>query len=214
MTTPEITIAFQAPGPHPNGMQATPEGLWILDQETNAIHLVSYTGDVLRELPTASDRGSGITDDGRHLWVASTYSCEILKIDRNTGATLARYPSPGAQVTGSHGLEWLEGKLWAATPPSATIYQIDVVENFTVVHSLPAPGNRPHGIAWPNGELWCVETNLRAICQLDVTSGELLRQIDIPEPHPEPHGMTYWAGFFWYCDAYTASVCRLPYPAN
>ncbi len=91
----QIEIVFQAPGPHPNGLQATTEGLWILDQETNQVFLVSFNGDLLKTLATASDRGSGITDDGQSLWIASTYSCQILQVDRLTGTTLKAYDAPG-----------------------------------------------------------------------------------------------------------------------
>ncbi|MEW6754590.1 MAG: hypothetical protein AB1505_26945 [Candidatus Latescibacterota bacterium] len=82
-----IEKVFDAPGPHPNGMQATPDGLWILDQQTNQVHLVSYAGEVLKALDTASDRGSGIADAGTALWIASTYSRQILKVDRSSAST-------------------------------------------------------------------------------------------------------------------------------
>jgi sugar lactone lactonase YvrE len=208
--TPEVV--FQAPGPHPNGMQATAEGIWILDQQTNLVQLVSYTGEVLRTLSTASDRGSGVTFDGEALWLASTYSCEILRVDAATGATLASYPAPGAAKTGSHGLEWRDGRLWLATPPAATLYQVDVDDGFRVIHSFPAPGNRPHGIAWQGDDLWCVETNHRAIFRLRTSDGAELDRVDLPLPAPEPHGMTIWDGHFWYCDANTSAVCRVPVP--
>ncbi|MEX1018081.1 MAG: hypothetical protein WDZ49_00400 [Litorilinea sp.] len=207
-----IEEIFLTPGPHPNGMQATADGIWILDQETNEIALVDYAGKVLRTLKTDSDRGSGITHDGRALWVASTYSCEILRIDPDSGQTLARYATPGAQKTGGHGLEWRNGILWLATPPSATIYQIDVADGFKVIHECPAPGNRPHGLGWHGDQLWCVETTRRGIFQVDPTNGSLLQHIDIPEPEPEPHGMTIWEGHFYYCDANTSKVCRLACP--
>lgn len=209
-----IETVFEAPGPQPNGMQATPEGLWILDQQTNEAQLVSYEGDLLVTLATASDRGSGITRDGAALWLASTYSREILKIDRATGATLATFPTPGAVQTGAHGLEFHQGKLWIAVPPSATLYQVDVEDGFTILHTIPAPGNRPHGIAWNGNDLWCVETNQRAICQLDPETGAILAKVEIPEPYPEPHGMTLWQGYFWYCDAHSRAVCRLPLPVK
>ena len=32
---PTIEKVFDSPGPQPNGMQATEDGLWILDQQTN-----------------------------------------------------------------------------------------------------------------------------------------------------------------------------------
>jgi streptogramin lyase len=195
-------------------MQATPEGLWILDQKTHEVHLVSHAGKILKTLATASDRGSGITDDGTALWLASTYSREILKIDRETGATLATFPTPGASQTGAHGLEFHHDKLWVAVPPSATIYQIDVSNDFTILRHIPAPGNRPHGIAWNGDDLWCVETNYRAIYQIDPATGATLAKIEIPEPYPEPHGMTLWQGYFWYCDAHSRAVCRLPLPGK
>jgi streptogramin lyase len=211
MTT-NIETIFEAPGPQPNGMQATSEGLWILDQNTNELHLVSYEGKILKTLVTASDRGSGITDDGAALWLASTYSREILKIDRETGATLAIFSTPGAGKTGAHGLEFHQGKLWLAVPPSATLYQVDVENGFNLLHSIPAPGDRSHGIAWNGDDLWCVETNQRAIYQLDPETGSILAKVEIPESYPEPHGMTLWEGYFWYCDAHSRAVCRLPLP--
>jgi streptogramin lyase len=164
---------------------------------------------VLRTLETASDRGSGVTDDGRALWIASTYSREILRVDRATGATLAAYDTPGAAKTGAHGLEWRGGRLWMAVPPSASIYEIDVAGGFAVVHTLPAPGNRPHGIAWEGDDLWCVETSHRVIYRLHPRTGAVLQKIEVPAPYPEPHGMTLWDGAFWYCDAQTRAVCRL-----
>ncbi len=205
-----IETIFTTPGPQPNGMQATPAGLWILDQITNQVHFVSYTGAVMQTLETAADKGSGITDTGDALWVSSTYNCQILKLDRMTGATLAAYPSPDPSKTGAHGLEWRDGKLWIANPPSATIYQVDVSNGFQVIHTIPAPGNRPHGLAWDGDDLLCVETNHRAIYRLNPKTGEQLEKIEIPEPAPEPHGMTLWDGYFWYCDAHTCAVCRLP----
>jgi streptogramin lyase len=206
---PRIETMFDAPGPHPNGMQATPDGLWILDQHTNQVSLVTDEGRVLRTLDTTADRGSGITDDGSALWIASTYSREILKVDRSTGSTLAAFATPGAGQTGAHGLEWRDGRLWVAVPPSATIYEVDVEDGLAVLHSLPAPGKRPHGIAWEGDHLWCVETSHRAIYRLDPRDGSVVETIAVPAPYPEPHGMTLWNRCFWYCDAETRAVCRV-----
>ena len=91
---PTIEKVFDSPGPQPNGMQATEDGLWILDQQTNEAHLVSYDGVVKKTLDTGSDRGSGITDTGDTLWLASTYSCEILSTDPESGKTLTSFETP------------------------------------------------------------------------------------------------------------------------
>jgi streptogramin lyase len=205
----DIQRVFDAPGPQPNGMQATPDGIWFLDQGNNQVSLVSYEGRVLKTYETTSDRGSGITDTGEVLWVASTYSREILKLDRSDGSRLATFDTPGAAATGAHGLEWRDNKLWMAVPPSSTIYQVDPEDQFRVLHSIPAPGGRPHGIAWEGDDLWCVETSHRAIYCLNPRDGSVKQKIEIPAPHPEPHGMTRWDGCFWYCDATTRAVSRL-----
>ena len=75
-------------------MQATAGGLWILDQATNQVSLISYSGEILKTFDTASDKGSGITDSGSELWLASTYNCQIIKANRETGATLAQIDIP------------------------------------------------------------------------------------------------------------------------
>jgi sugar lactone lactonase YvrE len=212
-TSESIENLFKTPGPHPNGLQATEYGMWCLDQHTNRLQLVDYAnGSVLVDLATESDRGSGVADDGENLWLASTYNRKILRIDRHSGKTLAEYASPDPSQTGSHGLEWRDGKLWVANPPSATVYQLDPANNLAVIKSFPAPGNRPHGLGWHGEELWLVETNHRSFYCYDYGSGEIRFRLQLPEGAPEPHGMTIWEGHFWYCDAETQAVCRLPVP--
>ena len=208
-----IETLYSTPGPHPNGLQATPQGIWCIDQQTNRLQLMDYaTGNVLVDLATESDRGSGVTDDGDTLWISSTYNRKILRIDRNSGATIAECASPDPTQTGAHGLEWRAGELWLANPPSATVYLLDPANNCAVVRSFPAPGARPHGLGWHGEELWCVETNHRALYCFDTDSGDIRFKVQLPADAPEPHGMTIWDGHFWYCDADTHLVCRLPVP--
>src|SRR4051812_12112909 len=60
----KVEIAFKSPnGSQPNGLQATNEGLWIIDQaKGNKAYLVAYDdGRVLRSFETETDRSSGLT---------------------------------------------------------------------------------------------------------------------------------------------------------
>src|SRR5882724_2399083 len=92
-----VARAFRTPGAAPNGLQATPEGLWILDQATNRVALVDYKdGRVIRQFDTETDKGSGITFDGSALWIASTYNRLLVRVDAKTGRTLKKLPSPGS----------------------------------------------------------------------------------------------------------------------
>lgn len=237
----KVETVFKSPGPKPNGLQATPEGLWILDQGDNRAYLVSYRdGKVLRALDTDSKAGSGITFDGQAIWIASTYSREIIRADAKTGKTLAKYDCPGAgvvkwtdgrrsplapppppqarpvaskkgsgerQATGAHGMEWKDGKLWIAVPPSQTIYRVNP-NGFVVERKFPTTGDRPHGLGWEGRWLWCTDSNLNAFFKHDPDTGEIVEKIQLADSDPLPHGMTIWQGDMWYCDD-VGVVCRL-----
>jgi DNA-binding beta-propeller fold protein YncE len=228
----DVRFAFRTPGPQPNGLQATRDGLWILDQGTNKVALVSYEdGRVLREFQTECDRGSGITFDGTALWLASTYNRLLLKVDAQTGKTLKQLPSPGSGVakwgargdnptpTGAHGLEYLNGELWVAVPPAVKI-SVVTPDKGDVLRSFVAPGVRPHGIGWdPDGSLWCAESNYRAFFKMSPKTGTILKQVLLPPAQPEkdgavlvPHGMTVWDKHIWFCVAETGEAYRFPLP--
>ena len=137
--TAEVEFRFKSPGPQPNGLQAIEDGLWYIDQGDNRVFKLDFeTGETLFEAQTTTDRSSGITlgDDGS-VWIASTYNRIIARLDPETGVTLEEYPSPGAGVnaprehipdppeTGDHGLEWLDGYLYVASPPSQHVHVMD-----------------------------------------------------------------------------------------
>src|SRR6266581_7203267 len=96
----KVETVFKSPGPQPNGLQATKDGLWIMDQGAgNKAYLVSYEdGKVLRSFETETDKSSGITFDGEALWIGSTYSREIVRTDAMTGKAIEKHFTPGAGV--------------------------------------------------------------------------------------------------------------------
>ena len=243
---PKVEIAFRSPGPHPNGLQATADGLWIMDQnEGSRVHLVRYEdGSVIRGFETEANLASGITFDGEALWLASTYSRELIRADARTGRTLRKMFTPGAGIiyrmagdaparssplaksapaqrpqaapqpppsnapgTGAHGLEWRDGRLYVAVPPSRTIFRIDP-EQWIVEKKFDTAGNRPHGIGWDGKWLWCADSNLNAFFKHDPATGAIVEKIQLADTDPLPHGRSIWQGTLWYCDD-VGVVCRL-----
>lgn len=92
--TGKVEIVFKSPGddPKPNGLQATADGLWIIDQgKGNMAYLVDYKGKVLRSFETETDRSSGITFDGETLWIGSTYNRQIVRADARTGRAIEKH---------------------------------------------------------------------------------------------------------------------------
>ncbi len=214
-TKVEPSIKWTSPGQQPNGLQATHDGLWVIDQiDPNDIYLLAFEdGQIKRKLPTRALHSSGITvDPDGNVWVASTFTYELICFDSETGQERAAFPTPPYDRSGgAHGTEWRAGRLWFNVPKTCSVYGMDP-SNGEIVHSVAIPGDRAHGIAWDprDGSLWCVDTNHRVIYKLDPESGHVLDAIGVSGP--EPHGMTIWEGEFWLCDAESRAVWTVPLP--
>jgi streptogramin lyase len=199
-------VKWVTPGPQPNGLHAAEDGLWVMDQEDNRVYKLSY-GDgsmLMVTQATTARHSSGITmDEAGGVWVASTFTYEVIKIDIGTGEATTRFPTPGGPEGGAHGLEWRNGELWLNVPVTREIYRMDPI-NGKILGAIPAPGVRSHGMAWEDGWLWCVDTTDKAIYKLDPKDGRIIEKIECPKP--EPHGMTIHNGQMWLCDAKTRQV--------
>jgi streptogramin lyase len=215
-----IEKRFKSPGPQPNGLQATPEGLWIIDQVDLKVYLVDWeTGGVLFEAQTDTEHSSGITLGGGFMWVASTFELQIAKLNPQTGETIEKLDSPGsgivawaadpstARTTGAHGLEWRNGKVYIAVPPSQKVHVMNA-ETWAEESSFRTPGLRNHGLAWEDDKLWVADTSAGTVCLLDPQDGRVLRVIRVDAPD-EVHGLTIHEGVLWYCDASNREIGRL-----
>ena len=211
---------FKSPGPQPNGLQAAPDGLWIIDQVDLKIYKVDWeTGDVLFEAQTDTEHSSGITVGGGHVWIASTFELQIAQLDMKTGKTIAKYDSPGVGVaswregvegaseTGAHGLEWRDGKIYIASPPSQFVHVVDA-KTWTEEHAFRTPGLRNHGLAWQDDKLWVADTSAGTVNLLGTADGRVYDVIRVEAPD-EVHGMTMYDGVLWYCDAHNCDIGRL-----
>lgn len=216
----KVEKRFKSPGPQPNGLQAAPDGLWIIDQVDLKIYKVDWeTGDVLFEAQTDTEHSSGITVGGGHVWIASTFELQIAKVDMKTGKTIAKYDSPGVGVaswreglpgaseTGAHGLEWRGGKIYIASPPSQFVHVVDA-ETWTEEHAFRTPGLRNHGLAWQDDKLWVADTSAGTVNLLGTADGRVYDVIRVEAPD-EVHGMTMYDGVLWYCDAHNCDIGQL-----
>lgn len=212
---------FKSPGPQPNGLQATADGLWCIDQVDLKVTKLDYgTGAVLFEAQTDTEHSSGITFGNGSMWIASTFQLTIAELDPITCKTIAQHESPGngivawaadqqhGRVTGAHGLEWQDGKVYVAAPPSQFIHVMDAT-TWQEVHAFRAPGLRVHGLAWADdGTLWVADTSAGTISRLDPQDGRVWEVIRVEAP-VEIHGLTIHEGVLWYCDAATCAIGQL-----
>ena len=105
--TRKVEIVYKSPHPTPNGLQATPEGLWVLDQgKDNFVSLVNFgDGKVIREFRVPGLAGaSGITVDAAGImWINDTHNSLIVTCSAKDGQILGKYWCPGAGRPFQHG---------------------------------------------------------------------------------------------------------------
>jgi hypothetical protein len=95
----KVEIVNKSPHAHPNGLQATPRGLWVQDQSAdNWVRLIHYSdGKTIHEIQPDIRLASGLTvDDENVMWIGSTYNCMHVAWSPETGKTLAKYWAPDA----------------------------------------------------------------------------------------------------------------------
>ena len=169
----------------PNGLQAADDGLWVIDQTDNHLYKLSWDdGSVIEDLPTETEHSSGVTEGGGTLWVASTYSCELFKLNQD-GTTAERFDTPGkgvvdfgdpnrSRITGAHGMEWIDDEnMWVAVPPAQKVFLMDPT-TMEVKRSIPTPGVRPHGLFMREGEMWLGDTQMGKVHRLNPDNGDVL----------------------------------------
>jgi hypothetical protein len=97
-----VNVAYQAPHTAPNGLQATREGMWVLDETRGNVHAVSLVnwadGKLIREFQITGMNGpSGLTIDHMDtMWIDSADNSMIFQVDYQKGELLAKYWAPGA----------------------------------------------------------------------------------------------------------------------
>ncbi|MDQ1470878.1 MAG: hypothetical protein QOJ99_2358 [Bryobacterales bacterium] len=192
--TAKPTIVFKSPCAHPNGLQATAEGLWMIDQdEGNKAYLVSYQdGRVIRSFGTETDKSSGITFDGRSLWIGSTYSREIVRVDAQTGKTLERHFTPGAGVIYKMAGDPAARRSPLAKPagaPAATGANPD----------SKAAGTGGHGQEWRDGYLWIAVPPSREVYQIDPATWVVHKKF--ATAGNRPHGIGWEGKYLWVTDS-------------
>ena len=213
----KVEIVFKTPKYQPNGLQATKEGLWIIDQgrEGNWAHLVDYSGKVIKGTETETTASSGITFDGQALWIGSTYSREEVKVDANTGKAISRRFTPGAGV-----IYGLAGDAPARSSPvpqelrhnrPAAPQAAGQAERgqgkaaqapgggFQPANMAPRDGTGAHGQEWRDGKLWFTVPPSRMVYRINPETWQVENQW--PVVGNRPHGIGWEGRYLWVTDS-------------
>ncbi len=205
----KVEILFKAPGLSGNGLQCTDEGIWTIDiagSRTDTpgrckVYLSSYDGKLIRELAPEGTGPSGIGHDGTSIWIASTYSREIIRADAKTGETIAKHFTPGAGViyTRTTDIAARPDTYGQSVRAAATSARGEAPARrgggagrgrgavAAEIPGPPAPGTGAHGIQVQGGKLWVAVPPGRMIYRIDPATWTVEHMF--PTTGFRPHGI-------------------------
>jgi len=178
----KTTKLFKAPEGFPNGLAATPEGLWIAEQKlsgtqaaayrlpeprslTEEAWLVDWNGKVLKTVTTPSRNTSGMAVGGGYVWmIANAPPQGVFQMDMNAKLVSHRQIplGPANDGGGSHGGQWDNGKLWISSLRLRGNLRVDpkTWEPEFFIPFYQAPDRvRYHDITLDNGSMWQIVGN-------------------------------------------------------
>jgi outer membrane protein assembly factor BamB len=209
----KVEIAFRSPGPQPNGLQATKEGLWIIDQSAGSrVTLVDYAdGKVLRAFDTDTVRPSGITFDGEALWIGSTFSYENVRCNATTGAVIERKPTPGSIMYTLAGdppqrRSPLAGGPLAQMRPALADGAAGQAQLARLTQPPSTRLQGAHGQEWRDGKLWTTSTSARTIYCIDAKTWSVEKRFAVPGNRP--HGLAFDGRYLWHGDSNLAAFFK------
>jgi hypothetical protein len=144
----KTTKLFKAPGPWPNAMASSPQGLWVAQQHLTEgeakgvnvpwptkgkeqVWLLDMNGKLLKTVESNASNTSGLAYGDGYLYVCSNTDDEasgIHKVEVATGKQVAQLQlplSPNNRMGGCHGAEWHNGKVWIANNRMRSLMRLD-----------------------------------------------------------------------------------------
>jgi hypothetical protein len=213
--TGKVDVVYKSPHAQPNGLQATREGLWVMDQgKDNWVSLVNFAdGKLIREFKGDVVAASGLTvDDKNRLWMASTYSCTIVSCNAADGKTIAKYWTPGAGRIYPQAGDPPQSRttLKPAYPPDPSPAPAALAAKRAPSAALPAgqlpldttqglTGTGAHGMEYRDGLLYFVVPPARTAYVMDPATWVV--QDAWPLPGNRPHGIGWEGDTLWISDS-------------
>ncbi|HTW30529.1 MAG TPA: hypothetical protein VMD76_02560 [Candidatus Sulfotelmatobacter sp.] len=216
--TPKPQIAYKSPHAKPNGLQATAEGLWVMDQGRESyVTLVNFAdGKVVRDFKADVVGASGITVDADNvMWITSTHNSLVVSCSPQDGKTIAKYWTPGAGriYRKASDVPAARSPLPPAFPPQANAGRGRggrgrggrghgnglPYGQLALETENGAGGTGAHGIEHRDGLLYFACPPARRLFVMDPKSWEV--QDFWPLPGNRPHGVGWEGDTLWVADS-------------
>ncbi len=176
---------------------------------TYSIAIMAHPGAQIKKFDTPDNYPTGITFDGKNLWLADRGTDKIYCINPESGKVIRKIESPAYWPMG---LAWDGEFLWNADYRGRTdkvedldgmIFKIDPKDG-TILKTLPAPSKSPKGLAWDGNYLWCVDDKLDKVIQFSPVDGTTIHSFK--SPAKDPKGITFDGKYLWISDIFTDEI--------
>jgi len=182
-------------------MKLTKSARLLLAGIVGAILLVSLapaafcaTGDTVRVFSTPGSCPTGLTFDGKSLWLADRKTDSLYRISIKDGAIEAAVPAPGYQV---EGLTWDGKYLWVLDVEEKAILQLNP-QTGVAEKTIYAPCDNPQGLAWDGQYLWVADFRADQLYQISTEDGTTIKEF--ASPSGDPRGLAFDGAYLWVSD--------------
>jgi hypothetical protein len=159
-----------------------------------ATKVVALPGDVVESKPIPWRWTTGLTWDGKYLWIADRESQILYKIDPTTGESIEAIHAPGFWPMG---LAWDDKYLWCVDMDKQQIFKIDT-KSGTVKKTIYCSAEQPQDLAWDGKYLWVSDNRADKIYKIDPGDGTVVASF--ASPSSSPTGLCFDGNYLWVAD--------------
>lgn len=151
-------------------------------------------GSAKKTFKTPGTHPTGMTFDGKHIWLADNMTYKIYGIDPGSGKVVKTMDAPGTDPVG---LAWDGSLLWCVDKTEKWIYGINI-ETGIAEKILESNSKNPGGLTFDGEFLWLVDNDNKKILKINTIDG--MMHENIPAPSNNAKGLTFDGKYIWVAD--------------
>jgi hypothetical protein len=156
--------------------------------------MYGYPGKIVKEYPAPAAHSTGMTFDGKYLWVADHKEDSLYCLDPKTGKVQRSIPSPGFWPMG---LAWDGTSLWNVDSRQKKIFEVNPASG-AIIAAIDAPSDNPEGLTWDGKTLWVSDSRENSIMKIDLSDGTALQTFSAPSRTVQD--LTFDGRYLWSSD--------------
>ena len=177
------------------------------------ITLYAYPGEVINKFKAPSKYSTGLTFDGKCLWVADRGTDSLYKIDMKNGKIAKTLPAPAYWITG---LAWDGKHLWAVDERggipkgdeffAGQLYMIDTATG-NILHTTTLPFSNPQDITYDGKYMWVIDAASNKLVKFNPFDGTSI--LEFSAPAPGCTGLTFDGENIWIANNYRNEIYQV-----